>query len=159
PTVKLSEHFIPFVTPPPTLPPWGRMEAKLEAMRKTSVVPIDWQPVDGPVTMKKWKRWREDLITAIDSMLWPRYHVDKNGWDSNDVAKLLDADFQLLGDLSENLGLPIKGMFPTKFVHGDFFKDEDDGNIAFGSGYERYDPTLAPVVHNGLPTVLIGGIA
>ncbi len=142
------------------LPPWGRMEAKLEALREGAVVPIDWNPPDGsPVTMRKWNRFLGDLTHGIDSMLWPVYQTESASWSSPEVARLFDADFKLLKAIQPNLGLPISALFPTKVVHSVLFKEEDDRNIAFGSGYERYDPTLDPVVANGLTTVLIAGMA
>jgi hypothetical protein len=144
----------------PTLPPWGRMEEKLEALVNNAIVPIDWTPADGSkVTMTKWKTWRGELIKGIDSMLWPVYEKGGRSWSSPSVAKLLDADFRLLLDLHPNLGLPINALFPTKFVHNDLFKQEDDANIEFGTDYDRYDPTLTPHCLSGLPTVLIAGMA
>jgi hypothetical protein len=144
----------------PTLPPWGMMEEKLESLRTNAVVPIDWTPADGsPVTMPKWEKWRGGLINGIDSMLWPVYKNDGTSWRDPSVAKLLGADFRLLADLHWNLGLPIDALYPAKVVHNDLFKEEDDANIEFGTGYDRYDPTLTPLCLSGLPTVLIAGMA
>jgi hypothetical protein len=142
------------------LPPWGRMEEKLEAAVGSAIVPIDWTPPDGsPVTMTKWKQWLAELIKGIDSMLWPVYEKTGTSWGSPRVAKLLDADFQLLSDLHWNLGLPINSRYPTKFVHNDFFLQEDDASIEFGSNYERYDPKLPPHCLKDFTNVLIAGMA
>jgi hypothetical protein len=143
-----------------TLPPWGRMDEKLESLLGQAVVPIDWSPPDGsPVTMTKWKQWRAELITGIDTMLWPAYEKTGASWSSPAVAKLLDADFKLLSDLHENLGLPIKSRYPTKVVHNDLFLEEDDASIEFGSHYERYDPKLPPHCLKDFTNALIAGMA
>jgi hypothetical protein len=147
--------------PPLPLPPWGQMDETLETFRIEAVIPIDWMPADGsPPTGKQWGKFIEDLTTGIGSMLWPPYTPgDTSAWSTPAIAKLFEADFKLLGDLHFNLGMPINAYYPTKFVHSDFFKEEDDASIEFGTGYERYDPTLAPTVLKSFTTVLIAGMA
>jgi hypothetical protein len=156
--IQTRQYTDPSVTP--TLPPFGRMEEKLEAASNNAVVPIHWKPTDGSsVTMRKWREWRKGLIDGIASMLWPVYVPGGAPWGSPSVGKLLEADFQLLNTLHWQLGMPIDARYPTKVVHGELFTEEDDGATPFGTGYDRYDPTVAPLVSRGLPTVLIAGMA
>ena len=147
--------------PPLPLPPWGQMDGTLEESRTDAVIPIDWKPADGsPPTRRQWDKFIVELTTCIGSTLWPPYTPgDTSAWSTPAVAKLFEADFKLLHDLRFNLGMPIKSYYPTKFVHHDFFKEEDDAAIEFGTGYERYDPTLAPTVLKSFTTVLIAGMA
>jgi hypothetical protein len=144
----------------PTLPPWGRMEEKLEALLQSNIVPIDWTPSDGAqATLEKWETWRADLVIGIDSMLWPVYNKTGTSGSVLPVAQLLDADFRLLFDLHQNIARPIKARYPATVTHNDLFKEEDDPSVAFGSGYDRYDPTLPAHCLSDLPTVLIAGMA
>jgi hypothetical protein len=143
----------------PPVPPWGFMATNHETLRKTAVVPIHWKSTDGsPPTMRTWKAWRAGLIDTIDAMLWPVYKPDRASWCSSAVAKLFEADFQLLAQLHWNLRLPIDARYPTKLVHNDLYMEEDDPNKPFGTGYERHDPTVPPLVLDGLTTVLIAGM-
>jgi hypothetical protein len=142
------------------LSPWGRMEQKLETLISTAEVPIDWKPADGSnVTGKKWRKWRDGLVSVIDTMLWPVYQKGGASWSTPHVAKLFDADFALLLRLGEDLILPIDGFYPSRKVHNDFFKEEDDANIEFGTSYEQYDPTWPAHCLKGLTSVLIAGMA
>ncbi len=143
-----------------TLPPWGQMEAALEAALADAVIPIDWAPGNGePPTPDNWSRWRDQLAAEISFLIWPSYERKSEVWDNVFISKLLDADFRLLADLRGNLEMPIKGIFPTTVLHDDLFTDEDDGGIHFGAGYERYDATLTALQLKSLPTIFASGIA
>lgn len=144
----------------PPLPPWGIMAANHESLRKSAVVPIHWKPTDGSSpTMQKWNAWLARLIDVIDSTLWPVYKPDRASWCSASVARLFEADFQLLAQLHWNLRLPIDARYPTKLVHNDLYAEEDDPHKEFGSAYERYDPTVPAFVLDGIISVLIAGMA
>jgi hypothetical protein len=143
-----------------SLPPWGLLEEKLQGDLRQSIVPIDWKPADGgEVTLAKWDAFIKQLVDGIGSRLWPVYQPGGASWSTSEIGRLFDADFQLLGDLQFNLGMPISGMFPSMTLHNRFFTEEDDGKIAFGTGYDRYDPTVAPLVLSNLPAVMIAGMA
>jgi hypothetical protein len=149
-------------TPPPgttRLPPWGQMEERLLASIDASTVPIDWTPEDhSEPTLSKWKEWVKKIVTTVSTTLWPVYEPGSTTWDAS-LTKLLDTDFSLLDDLHDYLGLPIDGMYPTTVLHSDCFMEEDNGDIDFGTDYERYDPTLLPHALQCLPTILMAGIA
>jgi PAP2 superfamily len=142
------------------LPPWGQMEDMLLASITQAPIPIDWKPDDRTEsTLEYWEKWLGGIVEGIASHLWPVYTPGSADWNSESVANLFDADFQLLAKLHQNLRLPIKAMFPTTVMHSDFFEQEDDGTIPFGAGYDRYDPTLSPDIIKGLPTILMAGMA
>jgi hypothetical protein len=141
------------------LPPWGQMEERLLASIDASTVPIDWTPEDhSEPTLSKWKEWVKKIVMTVSTTLWPIYEPGSATWDAS-LSKLLDTDFNLLDDLHDNFGLPIDGMYPTTVLHSDFFTEEDNGEIDFGTDYERYDPTLLPHAIQCLPIILMAGIA
>lgn len=141
------------------LPAWGQMEERLLANIDASTVPIDWTPKDGSQpTLEKWKEWVKEIVEPISRRLWPVYQPGSTTWGAS-LAKLLDTDFSLLADLHDYHGLPIEGMYPTTVLHGDFFIEEDRGDADFGTGYDRYDPTLPLHTIQSLPTILEAGMA
>jgi hypothetical protein len=132
------------------LPPWGQMDDALWA-DLMPLIPLDWRLSDS-----EWWKWLTALVDDIGSLIWPKYAP--GAWSDATVGRILDADFALLKELRHYIGYPIKSVSPTIVQHGDFFKEEDDTNIAFGSSYKHYDPTLPAQVSECLPTVLTAGI-
>jgi hypothetical protein len=114
-------------------------------------IPLDWKLSDD-----EWWTWLKSIISDIGSLIWPVY--EPGAWTDATVGRMLDADFSLLAALRPCIGLPIDSMFPTIIQHCDLFKVEDDMTIPFGTGYERYDPTLPPQVSQCFTTTLTAGI-
>jgi hypothetical protein len=132
------------------LPPWGQLDDALWA-DIAPPIPLDWRLSDG-----QWWDWVRAVVHDIDTLIWPKYA--QGAWTDARVGRILDADFTLLAELRPCMGLPIDSVFPTIVQHADFFKEEDDSNIGFGTSYRRYDPTLPSQVIESLPTVLTAGI-
>jgi hypothetical protein len=143
------------------LPPWGQMEERLVAAKDTLVIPIDWWIKEGELPGREdWDLWVDDIVERIDYLLWPEYKPgDSSVPDRDDIANLMDADFSLLDDLHDNLQLPIPAEYPTQVFHNEFFTEEDDGTTPFGTGYERYDPTLPARILRDLPIIFSAGMA
>jgi len=138
------------------LPPWGQMDDALWADIMPPI-PFDWRLKDGVEPSRKdWCEWLKTIAEGIGLLVWPVYAP--GAWTDATVGRMLDADFELLAQLRHYIGFPIEGVNPTIVQHWDFFDDEDDRTIAFGTGYERYDPTLPSEVVKCLPNVLTTGI-
>jgi hypothetical protein len=101
--------------------------------------------------------WRDAKIQQIGDLLWPVYNPGNSAWQSPAVAKLFDADFDLLANLHSHLGLSIKGVFGTTVTHSDLFAEEDDEKVGFGCDYTRYDPTLPPLAEGQFRNILRAG--
>jgi hypothetical protein len=138
------------------LPPWGQMDDTLFA-EILPPIPLDWRLRDGTQpSCDDWWEWLLAIVQDIGFLIWPAYAP--GAWTDATVGRMLDADFTLLAALRWNIGLPINSVSPTIVQHGDLFTEEDDGKTAFGTGYERYDPTLPKQVVDCLPTVMTAGI-
>jgi hypothetical protein len=134
------------------LPPWGHMDDSLMA-EFPPPIPFDWLP---PVT--QWPDWLAEIVAAINTLLWPKYVRGSAGWPAPPLDKLFDADFLLLAALRERLNDPICGVMPTTVQHADYFAEEDDRNIRFGTRYDRYDPTLPRQALDCLSDILTAGV-
>jgi len=143
------------------LPPWGRMDERLEAKPDFAIIPIDWRVKDGELpTRDDWQVWVDKIVADISWLLWPEYNPsDNSSWRDTRIADLLTADFKLLDDLHDNFELPIPSEHPTQVFHSELFNEEDDGSTPFGTGYDRYDPSLSPRSFQDLPDVLAAGMA
>jgi hypothetical protein len=138
------------------LPPWGELDAALWADLMPPI-PLDWRVRDGTEPTKHdWCKWLKDIAKDIGELIWPIYKP--GAWTNATVGPILDADFALLSQLRHYIGFPIDGLDPTTVQHRDFFEQEDNSSIAFGTGYDRYDPTLPSHIIQLLPTVLTTGI-
>jgi hypothetical protein len=138
------------------LPPWGEIDDALWADIMPPI-PLDWRVRDGTEPTKQdWCNWLKDIAKDIGKLIWPIYAP--GAWTPATVGPILDADFELLARLRHYIGFPIDSVNPTTVQHRDFFDEEDSRSIAFGTGYERYDPTLPSQVIQCLPTVLTTGI-
>src|SRR5882757_1085709 len=142
------------------LPPWGRVEERLQALSDT-IIPIDWFLHEGQLPgQEEWDSWVDDLVVDIDSLLWPEYDPSDPGvFARPGIKELFDADFAVLDAVHDNLNLPIPALYPTQVFHRDYFDEEDDRNVLFGHGYERYDPTLSARILHDLPNILAAGMA
>ena len=128
--------------PDAKLPPWGKMNEGLQADIDPPI-PLDWLNMDGSEpTYADWSVWLTKLADEIGRLIWPQYEPDSASWTNAAVGDLINADFALLDKLHPNLGLPIAGLLPTTVQHLDFFIQEDNRNIRFGTGYEAYDNRL-----------------
>jgi hypothetical protein len=137
------------------LPAWGQMDDALMS-GISPVIPLDWKMKDdSEPTLGEYTEWLVEIIKEINSLIWPIFRP--GAWTHATVGSLLAADFSLLANLRWYIGVPISGIYPTTVQHGDFFAQEDDRNVPFGTAYDRYDPTLPPVMAC-LPTVLTAGI-
>jgi hypothetical protein len=138
------------------LPPWGELDAALWADLMPPI-PLDWRVEDGTEPTKEdWCKWLKDIAKDIGELIWPIYKP--GAWTDATVGPMLEADFTLLRQLRHYNGFPIDSVNPTTVQHREFFDQEDNSSIAFGTGYERYDPTLSSHVMQSLPIVLTTGI-
>jgi hypothetical protein len=143
----------------PLLPPWGRMNEDFESAVNKHPMPYDWKPLDGSTDVSTaFSAWVEHVVGQIADTLWPAYQPGRDTWNTESIAQLLDTDFRLLAQLHPYLGHPINGAFPTTVTHRDFYAQEDDVKVLFGSGYERYDPLLPLEVRLQLPDAINKGI-
>ena len=124
------------------LPPWGRLDDALLAEISRRRIPRDWRPLKGGArNLANWHRWRNDVAEEIGRLLWPIYRPGGSAWYGRKIAALFEADFRLLAGLYLMLEKPV--IAGSTATHEYFFGKEDDERIAFGTGYERYDPTLS----------------
>jgi hypothetical protein len=114
-------------------------------------------------TIGDYFKWLNEVADEIDELIWPKYIPGSMITLTADMRALLDADFLLLHRLRKYFGYPIEypgheGL-PTTVQHCDFFEQEDNVNVAFGSGYDRYDASLSAEIYQNLPTIMTAGIA
>jgi hypothetical protein len=138
------------------LPPWGEIDDALWADIMPPI-PLDWRlKGGGEPEAKDWCDWIKMIAKGIGLLIWPAYAP--GAWSDATVGRMLDADFDLLAQLRHFIGYPIDSVNPTTVQHWDFFDEEDSRTVAFGTGYERYDPTLPNHVIQCLPNILTTGI-
>jgi hypothetical protein len=139
------------------LPPWGRLDDALLSEISARRIPRDWRSLTGGVrNLANWRRWRNGVIADIAGLLWPIYQPGGSAWSGQRIAHLFDADFRLFPRLHLMLDKPV--IAGSAATHSDFFTEEDSGTILFGSGYQRYDPTLSRKVRYRIPDSFNAGI-
>lgn len=126
------------------LPPWGQMDERYLKDIKNNPKPVTWVSPNG----SDWPTWLQGVVNVVSAQLWPVY-VDSSTWDTAHVRDLFDADFALMPALHAQLRAPISVGFPTGVTHLEFFTQEDSA-APFGTGYERYDPSLSSTLRTAL---------
>lgn len=139
------------------LPPWGLMDALVQGIMRSRPIPEAWRPIATGNTEEQWPRWRDSLIRDLESMLWPTYEPTQGTWSCPPDPALIDADFELMESLKNQLDEPILGRAAVETKHRVFFDEEDDDYLLFGHKYERYDPGLPPYLREALTHILWNG--
>lgn len=104
------------------VPPYGRMVEEWENLIEgEGSAPAAWH------TSTRWLAWREDLITAMNRVLWPRYDHKTHAWVGAARDMMLDLtriDFELMRELRPLIKaqVQLKGEAPT---HYELFQLED----------------------------------
>ena len=130
------------------LPPWGKLDEGLIEPGSENKSPAHWQDLMDYTT------WRAGVIDVIDRLLWPQF--DRRAtWESPEVRRLNDVDFVLLHLLHANFRAEISVAHETTVRHAEFFKEEDRDGVAFGAGYERYDPKVPYEARDGIRDVVL----
>ena len=135
------------------LPPWGQIDEELLEDATQYEIPEHWQGA-----REDYAPWRAGVIAVIDQLLWPHYDPAGTRWESDRVRELNDADFILLGRLHDQFRAAIAAAHPTTVLHADFFDEEDQDGIAFGKGYERYDPQLPRAARDRFPDIVLAAL-
>jgi hypothetical protein len=131
------------------LPPWGRMEERIEKELKKRPIPEAWCSSSGGSLKDDFTKWRDTLINELAELLWPTYEEEKHCWSRPPPLDLLEADFALLDELHPCLNQPVNGVGTPPTTHRVFFDEEDDVTKIFGLQYERYDPALPQYLRAG----------
>jgi hypothetical protein len=131
------------------LPPWGRMEARIEDELKKRPIPEAWRVTSHGSPKDEFIKWRDLLIDELAELLWPTYDEENHCWSRPPSQALLEADFALLKELHHHLSRPVNGLGTPPTTHREFFDEEDDVNKIFGVQYERYDPALPQYLRAG----------
>jgi hypothetical protein len=138
------------------LPPWGRLDEYQALLAEHWQIPKDWALDEGSsANCPQWRAWIGSVVLDISRALWPVYEPSGVTWATDAVAKLTEADFQLLAELHPYLRHHITDASDANATHATFFSEEDQG--PFGAGYVRYDNTLGQAEIKRLPAILEDG--
>jgi hypothetical protein len=149
-----------------TLPPWGALSTTITVFTGFHPIPHDWNVTQSTLPANiAFQNWLNAVTADLERLLWPTYDVPTQTWSRMPEPKLINADFELLGNLHKHLAARIKGhgtcfeegsTVPKPCIHRIFFNEEDDEQL--GLMYERYDPDLPERWCTALPGLISDGI-
>src|SRR5579883_2985760 len=124
-------------------PPYGFINQGGLAQLAGHLKPRAWKG-----DQSSYRRWFDDTLSTIKTVLWPEYLQEEQRWDGpaeRHMLALTRADFDIMRkswvDFPEMIDLPVtapSGTIPLR-SHRDFFESEDLSISAWGTLHTTYD--------------------